>query len=67
MKNLKLIYFSLLLLVSNLVVAQSVNPPKPGKGPPPGLPIDTSLWILGVIAIGLGVYMIYKKNLKQVK
>ncbi|NDP28452.1 MAG: hypothetical protein GZ087_13665 [Flavobacterium sp.] len=43
------------------------HPPAPtGKKPPPppGLPIDDNLFILSIIAVLFGVYIIYKYQLK---
>lgn len=66
MKYLKFIYLPLMLLVSNIVAAQSIDPPNP-KPPPPGAPIDSMLWILAIVAISFGIYMLRKTTLKSVK
>ena len=41
-------------------------PPPNGKKPPPppGLPIDDNLFILLIIAVLFGIYIIYKHQLK---
>jgi len=64
MKNLKIVYLSLLILAGNAVVAQGSIPPGP-KPPPVGLPIDTILWVLGIIAVGYGIYMLKKRSAKS--
>lgn len=64
MKTLKIAYLSLFLLASNaVVVAQSVIPPDPNP-PPIGVPIDSVIWVLALVAIGFGVYMIKKRSTK---
>ncbi|MBC3845805.1 hypothetical protein H8K90_05410 [Winogradskyella echinorum] len=40
-------------------MAQGATPPPPGPPPPPGLPIDSGIIVLFVIAF---VYGIYKTN-----
>ncbi len=43
------------------------NPPTPTykrPPPPPGLPVDENLFVLLIIAILLGIYMIYRHQLK---
>jgi hypothetical protein len=43
------------------------NPPPPNfkkPPPPPGLPIDENLYILLLIAVLFGIYIIYRHNLK---
>lgn len=44
------------------------HPPHPNKTndpPPPGLPIDDNLFIVLIIAILFGIYVIYNHNIKQ--
>ena len=66
MKNLKIVYLSLLILANNFAFAQNSIPPKPEKGPI-GLPIDSVLWVLGIVAIGFGIYMLKKRSTKTVQ
>lgn len=66
MKIFNTLFLSLLLLVGHTVVAQSITPPNP-RPPGPGLPIDSVLWVLGVVAIVFGVYMLRKRNSKVVQ
>ncbi len=42
------------------------DPPTPGPSlvPPPGLPIDENIFILIIIALLFGVYVIYSHRLK---
>tara|TARA_R110000772_G_scaffold109574_1_gene212830 strand:+ start:222 stop:416 length:195 start_codon:yes stop_codon:yes gene_type:complete len=56
--------FSLINAIMILVVQASEEVPPPHSPPPPGpqLPIDGSLWILIVMGIFYGIYVIYKKN-----
>lgn len=58
-----------LLGVFNIFAAPHPPPPNGKKPPPPpGLPIDDSLFILLLIAIFLGIYIIYKyHNLNKKK
>jgi len=66
MKFFNTLFLSLLLLVGNVIAAQSITPPNP-KPPGPGLPIDSFLWILGVVAIVFGMYALRKRSSKVVK
>lgn len=43
------------------VVAQ---PPNPNPPPPPGLPIDSGVDSLLIVALLLGVYVVYKRKVK---
>ena len=54
------------MLVGNVTVAQSIAPPNP-RPPGPGMPIDNILWILGVVAVFFGVYMLKKNSSEVVK
>jgi hypothetical protein len=72
MKRLLSSFFTLfifLLVIYGSYAGNSINPPSPnptGKKPPPpkGLSIDEDVFILFIIAILLGIYIIYKNNLK---
>ena len=56
--------FSFIYAILILVVQASEEVPPPTNPPPPGpqLPIDGSLWILIVMGVFYGVYVVYKKN-----
>ena len=39
-------------------------PPPPAPPPPPGLPIDENIYMLLIVALFLGIYIIYNHKLK---
>ena len=39
-------------------------PPPPAPPPPPGLPIDENIYMLLIVALFLGIYIIYNNKLK---
>ncbi|MBT8324614.1 MAG: hypothetical protein HKN99_02300 [Winogradskyella sp.] len=51
-------YFASILLcsLSATIVAQGSGPPPPMPPPPPGLPIDSGLVVLSLVAIIYGIY-----------
>tara|TARA_R110000868_G_scaffold294481_1_gene555039 strand:- start:592 stop:831 length:240 start_codon:yes stop_codon:yes gene_type:complete len=68
----KTIYFLFIFLFGMMTVfagtVPASGPPSPtGKGPPPppGLPIDDSLYILVVVALIYGCYIVTKKQIKS--
>ncbi|TDE01510.1 hypothetical protein [Flavobacterium sandaracinum] len=71
MKFLKSVFFILMILVLGIfnVIAGPANPPSPvGRRrppPPPGLEIDENIFILVLIALFMGIYIIYSFKLKQ--
>ncbi|MBG6060905.1 hypothetical protein IWX83_000679 [Flavobacterium sp. CG_9.1] len=71
MKFLKSVFFILMILVLGIfnAFAGSANPPSPvGRRrppPPPGLAIDENIFILVLIALFMGIYIIYSFELKQ--
>ncbi|WP_426095191.1 hypothetical protein [Flavobacterium sp. DSR2-3-3] len=71
MKFFKIVFFSLMIFVIGISNAFAANqaPPSPfGRRrppPPPGLPIDENILILMLIALLLGIYIIYSFKLKQ--
>lgn len=67
LKNKIFVLIALLLIMSNILIAQSgpPNPPDPNK-PVGGAPIDSGLFILFIVAIIYGVPYIKKyKNREQ--
>jgi hypothetical protein len=57
-----LIYNFLVLVIQT--APRSQGPPSPGTGGTngPRLPIDDNIWILVVLGLVFGVYMIYKRS-----
>jgi hypothetical protein len=68
MKFLKSVFFILMIGIFN-AFAGSGNPPSPvGRRrppPPPGLAIDENIFILVLIALIMGIYIIYSFERKQ--
>ena len=60
--------FILIYLIGISNTFANPNPPPPTfrrrPPPPPGLPIDENLYVLLVIAVLFGIYIIYRHNLK---
>jgi hypothetical protein len=53
----------LMTLTPTVVVGQGKTPPQPsGRGPELGLPIDSNLYVLGIIGLALGAYVVLKKK-----
>jgi hypothetical protein len=53
----------LMTLTPTVVVGQGETPPPPsGRGPELGLPIDSNLYVLGIIGLALGAYVVLKKK-----
>ncbi|SFF29850.1 hypothetical protein SAMN04488131_11449 [Flavobacterium xueshanense] len=71
MKLFKIVFFSLMIFVLGIFNAFAANhaPPSPtGRRrppPPPGLPIDENILTLMLVALVLGIYIIYRFKLKQ--
>ncbi|WP_331581455.1 hypothetical protein [Flavobacterium sp.] len=64
-------YLSFFFLFGTLCSIAGTDPPPPsptgkvaGVPPPPGLPIDENIFVLFGIAILLGIYIIYKNDIK---
>ncbi len=55
-----LIYNFIMLAVQT--ASSNQGPPAPSQNRGPELPIDDNLWILVVVAILFGVYIIYKRS-----
>ena len=69
--NMKFIANKYLFILTYLIGTSNTlakpNPPAPTfkkPPPPPGLPIDENLYVLLVIAVLFGIYIIYRHNLK---
>ena len=61
----KLIFVTVCLLGVAIAFAEPKPPPPNYKGPsPPGLPIDENISVLIIMAILLGIYIIYRHQLK---
>lgn len=54
----------LFFFLSAVSMAQGASPPPPMPPPPPGLPIDSGILILFIIALTLGVFKAYKISQK---
>ena len=71
MKFFKIVFFSLMIFVIGIFNAFAANqaPPSPvgrRRPPPPhGLPIDENILTLMLVALVLGIYIIYRFKLKQ--
>lgn len=63
-------FINLICLLGVSVVFAGPTPPSPNHKkppPPPGLPIDGNLYIIVLLAILFGIYIIYRHNLKTKK
>lgn len=69
MKNIANKFLIIMICLFGVLEASATpSPPSPGARkppPPPGLPIDENLYIVFIIALLLGIYIIYKYQLKQ--
>lgn len=50
------------ILLAAQTVSGSQAPPPPSQNRGPNLPIDDNIWILLVVGILFGAYLIYKRN-----
>lgn len=68
MKNILKKFFVLVITLLGVTNVFAVpTPPAPGAKkppPPPGLPIDTNIAILLIMGMLLGIYIVYKYQLK---
>ncbi len=55
-----LIYNVLMLVIQTASGGQGPPPPSQNRGPQ--LPIDENIWILLIIGVLFGIYIIYKRN-----
>ncbi len=68
MKNILRNFFILVITLLGVMNVSAIpTPPTPGAKkppPPPGLPIDDNIFILLMTGILLGIYIVYKYQLK---
>lgn len=65
MKIIKIVILTFCLTLFNAwdIFAQATDPPEPWIPPePPGSPIDQDLFVLVLLALFFGIYIIYKNN-----
>ncbi|WP_072989049.1 hypothetical protein [Flavobacterium segetis] len=64
-KNISLLIPCLLYAIYTSAQGGGITPPPPPPPPPPpGLSIDQNIFILIIIALIFGIYLIYSKTLK---
>ncbi|MUU79162.1 hypothetical protein GN138_11955 [Winogradskyella sp. HL2-2] len=56
----------LVFFVAFASMAQGETPPPPAPPPPPGLPIDTGIIVLFIVALIYGAYKIYNMPKKTI-
>jgi hypothetical protein len=65
-----IVKFFFIIIISFLGVTHAIaapHPPNPGgkkPPPPPGLPIDDGIYIVFILALLYGIYIIYNNKLK---
>lgn len=71
MKTIKSrVFFILVCLFEVMQTFAAPNPPQPNPNkttddpPPPGLPIDTGIYVFFILALLYGIYIIYIHNQK---
>ena len=68
MKTIKSKFFFIIIcLLGVMQTFAAPNPPQPNKTndpPPPGLPIDTDIYLVFIFALLYGIYIIYNHQLK---
>ena len=66
MRIYKKYFFTVLTFLFGVFDAIAIGPPSPMKKPPkpPKMPIDENIYILILIAILFGIYIIYNHRLK---
>jgi len=63
MKKSKIVFLTFCLTLINVWRAVAQDPPEPWIPPgPPGSPIDQDLFVLVLLALFFGIYIIYKNN-----
>lgn len=69
-KKIKKSVFIIIYLLSILNVFAIPKPPPPiwkKPPPPPGLPIDKGVYLMLIMAVILGLFYVYRYNLKKIK
>lgn len=64
MQNKNMLASILFLFAGFVSVAQGATPPPPMPPPPPGLPIDSGIVVLFLVALSFGVYKTFKTSQK---
>ena len=54
-----ILFTAILVMAPSTILAQIVPPPPPPDGE---LPIDSNLYVLGIIGLALGAYVVLKKK-----
>ncbi|WP_136667712.1 hypothetical protein [Flavobacterium sp. H122] len=62
-----LVIFTLNLLSCINAFGAIPSPPQPKKAPPPGIPIDSNIWILVIIGLLTAFYIFRKQQLLHKK
>jgi H+/gluconate symporter-like permease len=69
MKTVKSKFFLILIYLFGVMhTFAKPHPPHPNKTnepPPPGLPIDMGIYLVFILALLYGIYIIYNHNIKQ--
>jgi len=63
--RIRFLLLCLVIFVSNIASVYAQNPPPPTAPVPPGLqlPIDDHIWVLLIMGLILGVYILVKKKI----
>lgn len=54
-----ILFTAILVMAPSTILAQDLPPPPPPDGE---LPIDSNLYVLGIIGLALGAYVVLKKK-----
>ena len=54
-----ILFTAILVMAPSTILAQDPHPPPPPDGE---LPIDSNLYVLGIIGLALGAYVVLKKK-----
>ena len=55
-----LIYSFIMLAIQSASAGQ--GPPPPSQNRPPQLPIDENIWMLLIVGVFFGIYILYKRS-----